>query len=258
MADKGSIRLVIESFLSVRIFVAFIAATVMALVITLSVALSLGVVDWVKDERLPRITGYHVGLTILFLIALAGLTLVIYVRSYRENDDLFTPFRKQLCGDWQMKYTTWLYTNGGQVVFREQSTNCTIGIDEVTAKLFIHVNPQETEMAQSSPSRITDVLVNPLLDQKRVTYYYEARMQLKPSFTFKYQLPGGDLVIPVLGVLTAHTGKEGKNVISMKGKWYDLDGTYSDFIEKLARIDKIDVQTKLPRMGTLEFARAND
>jgi hypothetical protein len=201
---------------------------------------------------------------ILFTIFVAT-TIVIAVISYyrlREEhqklvDDVLTPFRKELEGEWRVYWTDKSYSheNGeSQLIDRTQNDYCRFGIDNL-GKLYIDSELHNHDVIEDWKRRIEDISIN--LQANRLTFYDEAPFTIRKE-KMRSETDDRTFDAKFFVFLEVSEADEKKRVTRFTGKWYDLDGIFAKFKETVTRQTHIDLPKDIhfPRSGTVIYEKS--
>lgn len=196
----------------------------------------------------------------IFATMSVAISVVAYYRLKEEHqkltDDVLTPFRKELVGEWRVYWSDVAYCNEGGAPSLEPTTDndsCQFGIDNV-GKLFIESELHNHPMLEDWKRRIEDIAIN--LQQKRLTFYDEARFTIREN-----RMRGADersFDAKFFVFLGVDDVDDQMKVTRYKGRWYDLDGTFAKFKETLTRQMHSDLPSDIhfPRSGSVEYRKA--
>ena len=197
----------------------------------------------------------------IFITMTIAISVVAYYKLREEHqklvEDVLTPFRKELVGEWRVYWTDKFYTNeGGQPKLEDHTENdsCQFGIDNV-GKLYIDSELHHHELLEDWKKRIEDISIN--LSQNRVTFFDQGRFAIRRE---KMKNPDEEREFDAKFFVYLGVDKidEQKRVTKFEGRWYDLDGTFAKFKETLSRQIHPDLPKEIhfPRSGPVAYEKA--
>ena len=121
--------------------------------------LGLITVDFFKEPFVKINNGVVVA--IIFLVWFFAFVILVYVLSFKEDEDHKSPIRKRLQGIWKVRYQTWRYGVDGKIVEDSARQVCVIKID-LYAKLYFVINAdtEENDIYQAGEFKVEDVAIN--------------------------------------------------------------------------------------------------
>jgi hypothetical protein len=197
----------------------------------------------------------------IFVAASLVTSVVSYYRLKEEHqkltDDVLTPFRKELAGEWRVYWSDVAYSNEGgniKLVNYKENDACTMGIDNA-GKLYIDSELNNHPILEDWRKRIEDISIN--LSKNRLTFYDEARFTIRRE-KMKSENDQRGFEARFFVFLEAKGVDDKQKVTKYEGRWYDLDGIFAQFKETLARQVHPDLPAELhfPRSGAIEYVKS--
>ena len=242
--------------LILSVIVGFVASSLMALVAAAILGFNL-------HDQTYTFSLNHADAWIIFTIFMTmsiAISVVAYYRLKEEHqkltDDVLTPFRKELVGEWRVYWTDMVYVNeAGQVklIAHTENDSCQIGIDNL-GKLFIESELHNHEILEDWKKRIEDISIN--LQEKRLTFYDEGRFTIRRE-KMRNDQEERNFDAKFFVFLGVKEVDEDNKVTRYEGRWY-IDGVFAKFKEILTRQIHPDLSPDVhfPRSGNLEYVKA--
>jgi hypothetical protein len=142
-----------------------------------------------------------------------------YLNDLKAREDIISPLREKLKGVWQVRLQTWrLDQSPPRLDYIRQV--CTIGIESVGRKLYLHFKISESELFRDTEFDVVNVHIQYQTEPKQLMYFHETELRLREPIVG----PGGTIekvTIPIVVVVDFYVRDE--KVTEMSGKWYDID-----------------------------------
>lgn len=249
---------VVNRLFSIRLFGGLLAGLIIAVLLTLAIGIFAGFIHLMSEMPYFEVTDTRMT-SLIFVILFFALSAIFYVLTYKEREDILTPLRKHLEGPWRIEYQNFFYDQQGALRQEKRVDVCTIGIDPNTAKLFILVEMVDNPFFRGRKTRIDDITLNPGLVPKRMMYFYELNLVIEPALVARHNLPSSGIRAPVFVVVELDEPNDRPLRINhMRGSWYDLNGTFAEFFQDLAKRDSLPMQTPLPTRGGIALHRIGE
>ena len=172
----------------------------------------------------------------IFLTMSIAISVVAYYRLKEEHqkltDDVLTPFRKELVGEWRVYWADMVYVSeGSQARLAPHTANdsCQIGIDNL-GKLFIESELHNHDLLEDWMKRIEDISIN--LQEKRLTFYDESRFTIRRE-KMRNDQDERSFDAKFFVLLEVNEVDENNKVTKYRGRWYDIDGIFAKFKETI-------------------------
>lgn len=226
----------------------------------LSAILGLKIHDRTYDFSLGNADAW---ITFTVFIAISVVVAVVaYYRLRDEHraltDDVFTPFRKELIGQWRVHWDDYKYEReGGDWVLKKSQTKndyCTFGIDAV-GKLYIESELNNDQFFENWKSRIEDIAIN--LQQKRLSFYNESIFTIRTEYMTRTADQNRNFNAKVFVTMNVVRVDDVRRVIEYAGTWYDLNGEFAKVKSLLAHQlnDQLPEGLPFPRTGAVTYVK---
>ena len=239
---------IVDRILDIRLFTSLLASILSSLTITLLVAVFLNL--WVPKPTFPYVDFNSTIPVIIFVVTLACFTVLFYVLMTNENTDPLMTVRKQLIGNWSVKYTTWYEEKDGSLQEGTGTDVCTINIDPVTRKLTMVFKLQNNINFEDTNIRIDDISLNQ--NPLRLIYFHELDVRIRTDKLADFARTDPAFKSLVFARFDSIDLRKGET--RMAGKWYDLDLKLSELMEQRQKKlhPSATVQAR-PGYGTIVF-----
>jgi len=234
----------------------FFRALTYGIVFSLFMTLVIGYLSDVFDvnqSKFPYIviktpgTSYWVAIlfaSFSFLFAFFG-----YVSDINSREDILTPLRKKLVGNWQVRAQTWNIEATG-IVLGYSVSYCTITIEDIGRKLSMRFEVRDSDIFIDQTIDITHITLSYRSEPRQLIYFHEFDLLLKqtvgegPAATSKYHFP-------FLGILTLPLASD--EIKEMSGRWYDIDNTIFNLAAHIPNLKGFDEISKSVNEGRITF-----
>ena len=250
-------KAIINRLFSIRLFGGLLAGLIIAVLLSLAIGTFAGFIHPTREAPYFEVLEGRVAAP-LFIIVFCAFSLLFYLLTYKEREDILTPLRERMMGPWRIEYQNFFYDQQGGLRQERRVDVCTIGIDPDTAKLFIVIDLVDGPYLRGGKTRIDDITLNPALVPKRMVYFYELDLAIEPGLVARHNLPTDRIKAPVCVVLEIDEPNDHPRIDHMHGSWHDLNGVFSDFFEDLARRENVPAQVPLPTRGGIKLRRIGD
>lgn len=154
-----------------------------------------------------------------FLLAILGL-----ISDIHSREDILTPLRKKLVGNWEVRAQTWAI-EGDTIALRSTTSTCTITIEDIGRKLIMHFEIRESDIFADQDINITHITLSYSGEPRQLIYFHEFDLLLNDPIgegsakITKY-------TFPFLGIL--NISSKADEIKEMHGRWYDINNTVFD------------------------------
>jgi formate hydrogenlyase subunit 3/multisubunit Na+/H+ antiporter MnhD subunit len=115
-------ELIVQKLFAIRLFGAVVAGVVLAILFTSVVGILSQVLE--LNSKFPFFAVQNPQTAvILFLACSVTFTVLIYVLTLKEREDILTPIRKKLRGVWRVRYQTFSYEADGSIRMKNELTS---------------------------------------------------------------------------------------------------------------------------------------
>jgi hypothetical protein len=200
----------------------------------------------IHDQRITLIlTGTSFVFASLFLLT----------KSRADAEDIYTPLRKELNGNWRISYDSFKHDDRGKVELERPFNVATLGIDSTTRKMFMDMTLSQTDFFKEEPVRIADISINPGVNPHRLVYYHILKRHVRDDVTKNVGPLEREVIGPIAAILEFQRNTVGK-IDTLDGHWYDLDEEFSGANERFAKLEASNNNLeKVPRRGGIKFER---
>lgn len=179
-------------------------------------------------EHGREVAGFFLGL--LTLTTIGGL-----MSTRRAKDDVLTPIRRKLQGQWLANIDTYRLDDpkGGEardVIFGNFSNTCEFTIDPVTAKLVLTIHVQNTDLFQHTKVSTTNIHIEGKGKCSRLIFYETFEFSVNEAHA--HEFADRTVVMPMICVLDFDADQPA--ISSLNGYWYDIENTVFNTLSQVA------------------------
>jgi hypothetical protein len=199
---------------------------------------------WLKPMASDQ---YWIG--ILFVVLSLVFAFGGFLSDLWSRDDILSPIRRKLVGDWSVRVQTWKIANN-TIELEYISEFCTIGIDDFGRKLFMHFEIKHSDVFSNANIDVVNINIQYQTSPMKLMYFYEADLELKKPLS---EVPGAlnKVIFPVVAVIEFKI--ENEKINKMSGVWYDIDNSMYSLALKMPGLVGIQALQNAVSHGSITF-----
>jgi hypothetical protein len=204
---------------------------------------------WIKPLGSDQ---YWVG--IVFVVLSLVFAFGGFISDLWSRDDILSPIRRKLVGDWTVRVQTWKIANDA-IELEHINEFCKIGIDDFGRKLFMHFQIRHSDVFEDSNIDVVNINIQYQTNPMKLVYFYDADLELKKPLSNE---PGASkkIAFPIVAVIDFKI--ENEKINKMSGIWYDVDNSMYNLALKIPGLAGIEALQSAVSRGSITFRGAID
>jgi hypothetical protein len=190
---------------------------------------------------------------LLIAVMFISFTLLLaffgYLNDLRAREDILTPLREKLRGVWEVRFQTWRFDHGPARLDYLREV-CTIGIEAVGRKLYLHFKITDSELFQNTEFDVTSLSIQYQTEPKQLMYFHDTQLVLRQPIVTSDQTIDR-ISFPIVVILDFSVKNE--QVTKMSGTWYDVDNMIYYIATRLPSVQKTEELKAALNSGATTF-----